>query len=185
MDMKILLAIALLAFALSGCVSSQAPAPVQTCTYETAKQAALDFVTAEDTYAFDGIPETMKFVDCAPVKNLDNSWTFAYYFSSRHAGYGDRTGQVVAQVITRHLASITVIDCEVKGGRLDESATSGQYFDMLNETMRTISPSQCSSDLGDIFCGGIAAFPCPAGYECVLDGSYPDAGGHCRKINGC
>ncbi|MEK6954459.1 MAG: hypothetical protein AABX01_05595, partial [Candidatus Micrarchaeota archaeon] len=29
------------------------------------------------------------------------------------------------------------------------------------------------------FCGGIAAFQCPSGYECMLDGSYPDAGGEC------
>lgn len=31
------------------------------------------------------------------------------------------------------------------------------------------------------FCGGIApgAFPCPDGYTCKLDGTYPDAGGHC------
>ncbi len=29
------------------------------------------------------------------------------------------------------------------------------------------------------FCGGIAAFPCPQGYECRLDGDYPDAGGKC------
>ena len=33
------------------------------------------------------------------------------------------------------------------------------------------------------FCGGIAtgAFPCDPGYSCKLDGTYPDAGGHCVK----
>lgn len=30
-------------------------------------------------------------------------------------------------------------------------------------------------------CGGIAAFSCPSGYSCKLDGNYPDAGGHCVK----
>ncbi len=30
------------------------------------------------------------------------------------------------------------------------------------------------------FCGGIANLPCPAGQHCVLDGSFPDAGGHCE-----
>ncbi len=34
------------------------------------------------------------------------------------------------------------------------------------------------------FCGGIAAFQCPAGYTCKLDGAYPDAGGHCVKPDG-
>jgi len=30
------------------------------------------------------------------------------------------------------------------------------------------------------FCGGIAGFPCEPGNHCVLDGNYPDAGGHCE-----
>lgn len=32
----------------------------------------------------------------------------------------------------------------------------------------------------EMFCGGIAGIPCPEGYGCVLDGTYPDAGGHCE-----
>ena len=31
----------------------------------------------------------------------------------------------------------------------------------------------------DVFCGGIAGFACPLGFECKLDGTYPDAGGKC------
>ncbi len=31
------------------------------------------------------------------------------------------------------------------------------------------------------FCGGIAGFQCSAGYSCKLDGTFPDAGGHCIK----
>jgi len=30
-----------------------------------------------------------------------------------------------------------------------------------------------------LFCGGIAGIHCPTGYECLLDGNYPDAGGNC------
>jgi len=30
------------------------------------------------------------------------------------------------------------------------------------------------------FCGGIGGLPCPDGFVCVLDGSYPDAGGSCQ-----
>lgn len=30
------------------------------------------------------------------------------------------------------------------------------------------------------FCGGIAGIECPPGYACILDGTYPDAGGHCE-----
>ena len=31
------------------------------------------------------------------------------------------------------------------------------------------------------FCGGIAGFPCPDGFSCVLEGTYPDAGGSCQR----
>ncbi|MFA4827169.1 MAG: hypothetical protein WC596_02895 [Candidatus Shapirobacteria bacterium] len=31
------------------------------------------------------------------------------------------------------------------------------------------------------FCGGIAGILCSEGYECKLDGNYPDAGGKCLK----
>ena len=32
-----------------------------------------------------------------------------------------------------------------------------------------------------IFCGGIAGIQCPTGYQCQLEGNYPDAGGKCVK----
>lgn len=34
-------------------------------------------------------------------------------------------------------------------------------------------------DASNEFCGGIAAIACPQGWECSLDGTYPDAGGKC------
>lgn len=33
------------------------------------------------------------------------------------------------------------------------------------------------------FCGGIAGLPCPDGFTCVLEGSYPDAGGSCQPVS--
>lgn len=32
------------------------------------------------------------------------------------------------------------------------------------------------------FCGGIAGIKCPQGYQCNLEGNYPDAGGECVKM---
>lgn len=48
------------------------------------------------------------------------------------------------------------------------------------------SPAASSTGRGDEgkFCGGIAAFQCPAGYVCKLDGAYPDAGGRCVVPDG-
>lgn len=39
-----------------------------------------------------------------------------------------------------------------------------------------------SVNIEDVMCGGIAAFSCPNGYECKLDGDYPDATGKCKRI---
>ncbi len=38
---------------------------------------------------------------------------------------------------------------------------------------------ECHDPTGD-FCGGIAAFQCPEGFDCVLMGNFPDAGGSCQ-----
>ncbi|MBI4512016.1 MAG: hypothetical protein HY698_20460 [Deltaproteobacteria bacterium] len=37
----------------------------------------------------------------------------------------------------------------------------------------------------EVFCGGIAAFPCPSYLKCLYDGNYPDAGGTCVKPETC
>lgn len=42
-----------------------------------------------------------------------------------------------------------------------------------------VYPADCC--LGQ-FCGGIAGIKCPAGQKCLLDGSYPDAGGKCVPL---
>jgi hypothetical protein len=46
-----------------------------------------------------------------------------------------------------------------------------------------------SEDLKGQECGGFVANPksCPSGYECIADGSHPDAPGHCKKekSSGC
>ena len=31
----------------------------------------------------------------------------------------------------------------------------------------------------DKFCGGFVGSSCAPGYTCVMEGNYPDAGGHC------
>lgn len=38
-----------------------------------------------------------------------------------------------------------------------------------------------NSPTTQIFCGGIMGKTCPTGYNCKLDGAYPDAGGTCIK----
>jgi hypothetical protein len=72
---------------------------------EGSRQIALEYVRLETTFRFDGIPETLK---ATSTTSVGNGWQFTIEFDSRHAGYGNRSGQMLAQVITHHTAEITV-----------------------------------------------------------------------------
>lgn len=46
----------------------------------------------------------------------------------------------------------------------------------------TLAVTPTPTKESNAFCGGIAAIPCPSGFNCKLDGTYPDAGGVCEAI---
>lgn len=83
-----------------------------------------NFIKNDTTYVFDGIEDTLKLTDTIKT---DKGWQFTFEFDSRHAGYGDRTGQALAEVITPHTAVITV-----ENGRVT-SAIMDDYWDMKNK----------------------------------------------------
>jgi hypothetical protein len=85
---------------------------------EESERTAREFLKNSATYKFDGIVESLKLADTLTLL-CPSCWTFVYEFDSRHSGYGDRTGQVLAQVITPHEAAITVIEGEVTDAKLD------------------------------------------------------------------
>jgi hypothetical protein len=87
-------------------------------TEEQSRQTALDYVTASPTYTFDGMADTLKLAGGKATRD-GASYTFTYEFESRHAGYGDRTGQALAQVITPHQAVITVENGNVTSAVMD------------------------------------------------------------------
>ena len=88
-------------------------------TEEEARQIAEDFVRNSPTFAFDGIDETFELVETL-YPDIENAWQFVFQFESRHAGYGDRTGQMLAEVITPHEAIITVERGHVVSAIMDE-----------------------------------------------------------------
>ena len=87
------------------------------------RQITEDFLKADSTYKFDGLPETLKQTD---MEITSGGGKYTWEFDSAHAGYGDRTGQILAQVITRHIAVITAAD-----GRVTEAIMDGTW-DMKN-----------------------------------------------------
>ena len=74
---------------------------------ESAVGAARRFLLEKSpTYRYDRVPDQ---VHLGPVANLgDEGWEVMILFTSRTAGYGDRSGQMTAQVLTSHSMRVVV-----------------------------------------------------------------------------
>jgi len=91
---------------------------------EGSQRVAEEFVKKEATFQFDGIPETLRVISAT---SMGDGWKFTIQFDSRHAGYGDRSGQVLAEVITSHTSEVTV-----QAGVVT-TAIMNEQWDMINQ----------------------------------------------------
>lgn len=94
---------------------------------DAAVELALEFVRQSPTFLFDGIYGSVKVVDTIIMESYPVQYVVIIEFDSRHAGFGDRTGQALAQVITPHRAGVKVVDGEVVVAILDD------VWDMVNQ----------------------------------------------------
>ena len=94
---------------------------------EHSQSVAEEFVRLETTFRFDGIPETL---EVTSTTSVGNGWQFTVEYDSRHAGYGNRSGQILAQVITHHTAEVTV-----QGGLGVTKAIMDDVWDMIDQRM--------------------------------------------------
>ncbi|MGA9140863.1 MAG: hypothetical protein WBZ29_11600 [Methanocella sp.] len=96
-------------------------------TAASALTTAEQFVNGEATYKYDGDAGTLK---VAMSKTIDaNTYEIVADFTSRAAGFGDRTGMMVAEVLTSHKAVITVNNGKVVSAIMDSQ------WDMLTQKM--------------------------------------------------
>jgi len=96
-------------------------------TQDGALSVAKQFVQAESTYKFDGMNDTLT-VKPGSTKTADTFEIIAE-FTSRSAGYGDRSDKMTAQVLTPHEAVITV-----EKGKVTSAVMDGQW-DMVAQTI--------------------------------------------------
>jgi hypothetical protein len=119
---------ALPAFSLyTSAISLSAWSPGQQFTDDGAVSTAKNFLKCMPTYAFDGIAGTVEVVKVEPLRML-NTWEVTVAFTSSHSGYGDRSGQILLQVLTPHVTRIVVSE-----GRVTRAITDEAY-DELNES---------------------------------------------------
>lgn len=117
------LLVLMLVLPLVGCGADESPglgigAPDKSLTI------AENFVKNSPTFKFDGIPATFKLSDTVSV---GGGVEYIFELDCRHAGYGDRTGQVLAQVITHHVASVIVQNEQVISAMMDG------HWDMVHQ----------------------------------------------------
>ena len=110
--------------AMAGCATGKAG----DFTLEDSRSIAEEYLKSSPTFVFDGMEDTIKLVGDWTMR-CPYCWAFEFEFQCSHAGYGDRTGQVVAQVITRHTASIAVHRGEVVQAVMDG------VWDMMEQEM--------------------------------------------------
>jgi len=112
--------------------------PVDFVSLEEAKEIAGNWIVNNaPTYVFDG--SELDFVRSEEISEGEYKLTFE--FESSAAGYGDRTHEIVAQVITEH-----EIEIVVKNGQVASAVTDGVYDEIkgaiieetLPETMEVI-----------------------------------------------
>lgn len=116
----------------ASCHSSDTGADI---TLEQSQTIAVNFLLNSPMFRFDGEPDSVKLAASSESpKDTNNSsslrqFAFTYEFTCLHAGYGDRSGQYVAEVETPHTAQIVVTGGHVISAIIDEK------WDMLTQTM--------------------------------------------------
>ncbi|MEK6967479.1 MAG: hypothetical protein AABX51_02505 [Nanoarchaeota archaeon] len=105
---------------------------------EDAKSIAEGWIKRAPTYKFDGFGlklESQNELESFPVQHV-----LVYSFSSRSAGYGERTGQQTAQVVTAHTIRVTVVSGEVTAAIIDSK------WDEISQQLVTPSEVEMSFD---------------------------------------
>jgi len=87
---------------------------------------AKDFLLNGPTFRFDGIPNSVEVINVTTVR-CPWTWAVRLSFSCTHSGYGDRTGQILLQVITPHVIRVIVQEGKVTVAVIDET------WDELNQ----------------------------------------------------
>ena len=106
--------------------------PIDPALLEELKTTASDWVVNNaPTYLYDGSELTFKSAE----QIAEESYKLTFEFTSAAAGYGDRTDEMVAQVITEH-----EIEIIVEQGQVISAITDGVYDEIAGEMIAETLP---------------------------------------------
>ncbi len=86
---------------------------------DVAQDLALEYMMNSPTFLFDGIAGSMEIKEVMIAESFPVQYFIIIEFQSSHAGYGDREGQMLAQVITPHESRVVVVSGEVTTAVID------------------------------------------------------------------
>lgn len=89
---------------------------------------AREFVLSSPTFAFDGMEDTLKIGAVIVLESYPEQYALEARFTSSHGGFGDRTDQIVTQVLTPHVMEIIVYE-----GVVISAVTDGQWDELNNQ----------------------------------------------------
>ena len=81
---------------------------------------ALEYLLGSQTFSYDGIPDSVNILDVVAMESFPVQYVVTIAFDCSHAGYGDRTGQILAQVITPHEIRVKIVEGWVVSAVIDE-----------------------------------------------------------------
>ncbi len=88
---------------------------------------AKQFVMDDPTFKFDGMLDTLE----AELEANNDPAIVKVSFTSRQAGYGDRSGMMLAQVLTPHECVL-----EISGGRVQSAVMDGTWDMMIQKEIK-------------------------------------------------
>ncbi len=171
MDRKFLLfsitAVAVFCMALlAGCAGTggqgqeqnQTGAPNGTYTLENSFDIAKAWIEASPTYSFDGAG--LKYVSSSDQFRCPYCFSYNFTFTSSHAGYGNRAGQALAQVATRHEIEVIVNNGVVESAVIDNAWDEMESKYLAGEwPQQPATPEAGNSSQGAGDTGGNATVP--------------------------
>jgi len=148
-----------------------------------AEEMAIEFVESSPTYSYDGIPGSIEVINVVVAESYPVQYFITVAFECSHAGYGDRTGQVLAQVITRHVMRINISDDQVLSAVIDGK------WDEVNQREKIVSellPPEMAKDIAVSYViehyDELSGVEIPAEWTEIAEGGLPAVIGYTKRM---
>ena len=113
------------------------------------KELAASWIREAPTFKYDG--SDLRFVNYVQQESYPVRHVLTYTFTSSHAGYGDRSGKVTAQVITEHRIIITIVDGKVESAVMDGKWDEKGQFMVGSELSLSYQPKMCEKTVWQVW----------------------------------